>query len=552
MDRMPQPWDYLVVTASNAAQADSYERQLRLRRETGLLSQAREVLVVPDPGGRRAGSGGSTLFCLADIINRQQLPDARTSADQPPPEDVLRRLRILIIHAGGDSKRLPAYGPCGKLFVPLPGETCSALGWTLFDRMASTLLSLPAREQGAGQVVVASGDALLLFDPDAFQPAPGGVTALGSYAQPEAARRHGVFSVAGDGTLRLYLQKPSPEEQQRMGAGDRSQRSVLDLGLMSFDAATAAAWLKAFDFGYGPDAAFGCTAAMREEILGRSLDLYREICCAMGAEATPEHYLAATRASGSSWGEQALAALFPALHRVPMRVSVARRCGFLHFGTTRQLVDSGLALLEHDQGTAPASSRIIVNCEVGSGVAVTGSRAWIEGCRIKASVSFGGGNVLVGVDVTEPLALPAEACLDVWPGSSRHGTPVCFVRCHGFRDAFKDKVGAGALFCGKPLLEWLGVVGAKPEDVWSGDVSLEDRTLWDARVSPAERSSAEYRNWLWMYDPGSATAAQRLAWLAADRYSAAEIALRSDQSAFHDRRAAIREKAVPPASRRQR
>jgi hypothetical protein len=193
-----------------------------------------------------------------------------------------------------------------------------------------------------------------------------------------------------------------------------------------------------------------------------------------------------------------------------------------------------------------------VNCEVGSGVAVTGSRAWIEGCRIKAPVSFGGGNVLVGVDVTEPLALPAEACLDVWPGFSRHGTPVWFVRCHGFRDAFKDKVGAGALFCGKPLLEWLGVVGAKPEDVWSGDVPLEDRTLWDARVSPAERSSAEYRNWFWMYDPGSATAAQRLAWLAADRYSAAEIALRSDQSAFHDRRAAIREKAVPPASRRQR
>jgi fucokinase len=130
MDRMPQPWDYLVVTASNAAQADSYERQLLLRREMGLLPRAREVLVMPDPGGRRAGSGGSTLFCLAHIINQQHSREAGTSANQALPEDVLRRLRILIIHAGGDSKRLPAYGPCGKLFVPLPGETCSALGWT--------------------------------------------------------------------------------------------------------------------------------------------------------------------------------------------------------------------------------------------------------------------------------------------------------------------------------------------------------------------------------------------------------------------------------------
>jgi fucokinase len=550
MDRMPQLWDYLVVTASNDAQADSYERQLLLRREMGLLSQAREVLVMPDPGSRRIGSGGSTLFCLADIINRQHSRDPETSANQALPENVLRRLRILVIHAGGDSKRLPVYGPCGKLFVPLPGETCSAAGWTLFDRLASTLLSLPAPEEGAGQVVVASGDALLLFDPDAFQPAPAGVTALGSYAQPEAARRHGVFSIDDYGTLRLYLQKPSPEEQQRAGAIDGSQRAVLDLGLMSFDAATAATWLKAFEFGYGPDAAFGCTAAMREEILSRGLDLYREICCAMGTEATTEHYMAVARANGSSWGEQALAALFLALHRVPMRVSVARRCSFLHFGTTPQLVESGLALLEHDQGAAPAFSRIFVNSEVGSGAAITGSRAWIEGCRINASVSFGGGNILVGVDVTEPLVLPAEACLDVLPGSSRHGKPVWFVRCHGFCDAFKDKVGAGALFCGKPLLEWLGAVGAKPEDVWSGDFPLQDRTLWDARVFPAERSSAEYRDWLWMYEPGSATAAQRLAWLVADRYSAAEIALRSDQSAFHGRRAAIRDKVAPPASRR--
>jgi len=32
-----EPWDSLIVTASNAAQAAAYEAQLRLRRELGLL-----------------------------------------------------------------------------------------------------------------------------------------------------------------------------------------------------------------------------------------------------------------------------------------------------------------------------------------------------------------------------------------------------------------------------------------------------------------------------------------------------------------------------------
>ena len=67
-------------------------------------------------------------------------------------EAILGRLRILILHAGGDSRRLPAYSPCGKLFVPLPGESHSALGLTLFDRLAPSFLALPRgrRRPGGG------------------------------------------------------------------------------------------------------------------------------------------------------------------------------------------------------------------------------------------------------------------------------------------------------------------------------------------------------------------------------------------------------------------
>ena len=112
MERIRGPWDYLIVSASNDAQAAGYEAQLKVRRELGQLAKARVVCVVADPGGRRIGSGASTALCLRRVIE---------------DEGTLAGKRILIVHAGGDSKRLPAYGPCGKIFVPLPGSCEGAL-----------------------------------------------------------------------------------------------------------------------------------------------------------------------------------------------------------------------------------------------------------------------------------------------------------------------------------------------------------------------------------------------------------------------------------------
>src|SRR6478672_9624668 len=121
-------WDYLIVTASNERQAAAYDEQLSLRRSHGLLPHVREVLVVTDLEGRRIGSGGSTLQCLAEVLAHE---GGTNSA-----EATLSRLRVLIILAGGDSRRLPAYGPCGKIFVPVPGVSDSAVPMTLFDQLA--------------------------------------------------------------------------------------------------------------------------------------------------------------------------------------------------------------------------------------------------------------------------------------------------------------------------------------------------------------------------------------------------------------------------------
>jgi fucokinase len=525
VSRGPGVWDYLIVTASNRSQALAYEAQLRLRQQLDLLPQVRRVEVVADLEGKRIGSGGSTVYAIAQVLNFERPATPADFQDTAAITAILRDLRILIVHAGGDSRRLPAYGPCGKIFVPVPGESQTGLAMTLFDRLAPVFLDLPEGLPGQGQIVVAAGDALIQFDASSVRFPDRGMTALACYAAPEEASRHGVFCLEAGHAITLYLQKPSLAEQQASGAINRFGKTALDVGIMSLDAAAAAVLLRTF--GSAP-------------LLSRGVDLYREICCAMGSAATLDRYVKSARASGSAWSYEMLADVFPALRQIPFHVQVLPRCGFLHFGSTRQLVASGLALTMHDQGIAPAITTLPVNNALADGGSIAGPDSWVEGCRISAPLDLAGCNVVVGVDIREPMSLPRKACLDVLHGWDRCGAGIWFVRCYGIDDTFKDAVSQGARFCGLPLAEWIAAVGADPRDIWPSTVDPPDRSLWNARVFPAETAADGFRNWLWMWAPESATAAQKEAWLSADRYSAAESALLADHQAFHARRHAIR------------
>jgi hypothetical protein len=199
------------------------------------------------------------------------------------------------------------------------------------------------------------------------------------------------------------------------------------------------------------------------------------------------------------------------------------------------LVESGLALMEQAQGMLA-----INNNSMAGGATITGDNSWVEGCRLRAPLELAGWNVVVGVDVDEPLRLPREACLDVLRGRDRRGGAVWFVRCYGIKDQFKDSISKGARFCGRPLLDWISAVGATPNEIWPDRQDPAGRSLWNARVFPAEQAASGFRRWLWMYHPETAGAAEKRAFLSAERYSAAETAVLADQDAFHSRRIEIR------------
>lgn len=136
-------WDYVVLTASNAHQASAYEAQIEARK--GFLPARTRFLVIPDEGGVRVGSGGATLSVLKAIRDRESRFGGK---------------RILVIHSGGDSKRVPQYSALGKLFSPVPHELPDGRSSTLFDEFLIAMAAVPGRIREG--MLLLSGDVLLL------------------------------------------------------------------------------------------------------------------------------------------------------------------------------------------------------------------------------------------------------------------------------------------------------------------------------------------------------------------------------------------------------
>ncbi len=139
-------WDYVILTASNEQQAEGFRKQIADRQK--FLPRGTKFVAIPDRDGRRVGSGGATLEDLRYLYEQEGSFDS---------------LRVLVIHSGGDSKRVPQYSALGKLFSPVPHELPNGRSSTLFDEFMICMSSVPSRIREG--MVLLSGDVLLLFNP---------------------------------------------------------------------------------------------------------------------------------------------------------------------------------------------------------------------------------------------------------------------------------------------------------------------------------------------------------------------------------------------------
>ena len=156
---------------------------------TGLSRE--EYFCTNDPVGQKLGSGGGTAWLL-----QQAYVASLNDKDAETFSQWLGREKRILLHAGGQSRRLPSYAPSGKILTPLP-----VFRWERGQRLSQNLLSLqvPLYEQmmkaapESLHTMIVSGDVYIRAT-QPLQPIPDAdVVCYGLWLGPEIAKNHGVF-----------------------------------------------------------------------------------------------------------------------------------------------------------------------------------------------------------------------------------------------------------------------------------------------------------------------------------------------------------------------
>ncbi len=526
-------WDYVVLTAANEHQAAGYRHELALRTSGNgpmgaFFPASQQTLVVADPPGFRIGSGGATFYVLRQILKRQKALGDKRGFDS---------LRVLLIHSGGASQRIPQFSPLGKIFMPLPMVRPDGQLMTIFDHLYLMTAPLPPK-LGAG-MLVAAGDVFLLFDGGAIPSQPSGITALGIRAPAILGQGHGVFipSVSGNKMAQVTkvsfplvagtLQKASVAELSQAGAVDARGNVLIDSGLVHFDAA-ATSKLSNLGAVYTP-------AWNRRH--RRSIDLYADII--------PAARLGASPPDTHEPGAVLIRDMQRAFESTPLCCHELARSHFQHLGTTRQFRD---AVTGRDH--SPICSLFQQNVRLAADVIKTKARVYqsviaaatshigrdsvVENCLINSPIMIGAGAMLsnVTVDATSVLRVPENtlvygAALRV---ARQRGTVI--VVC-----GVNDDPKTDHSLCNLSLKQWLKLARVKPRDLWPA--GEKKRNLWTARLYPMWGANEDWSDILWLARPQTATAAQRTAWRKARRYSMGEVLALVDAAAMAEHRDTI-------------
>ena len=255
---------------------------------TGLTPD--EYFCTCDPIGHRLGSGGGTAWALHQA------------------EEWLGSERCIILHAGGQSKRLPSYAISGKILTPIP-----VFRWERGQRLSQNLLSLqlPLYEKIMAmapehiRTMVVSGD-VLIRTTQPLQPIPDAdVVCYGLWLDASIAKNHGVFVSrrCTPSVLKQMLQKPSVKTLSDL---QHDHFYLTDIGIWMLSDKAVALLKK---------------RSMTSENTFKAYDLYSEFGCCLGTE--PTIY------------DEELCQLSVAI--VPLGGGE-----FYHFGTSREMISSSM------------------------------------------------------------------------------------------------------------------------------------------------------------------------------------------------------------------
>ena len=343
-----------------------------------------------DPIGHRLGSGGGTTWLLQQA------------------RDWLNGERCIILHAGGQSKRLPAYAVSGKVLTPVP-----VFRWERGQRLSQTLLDLqmPLYERMMEQAprrlttMIVSGDVYIRAAERLGDIPDADVVCYGLWLDASIAKNHGVF-VSDRRTptiLKQMLQKPSPE---RLSDLLKDHFYLTDIGIwMLSDRAVRLLEQRSTvpsDSVAGSPTDTATVPAVSPSGL-KEYDLYSEFGCALGTNPTIDD---------------------PELKELSVAIVPLPGGEFYHFGTSREMISSTMAIqnIVNDQrdimhnDRKPHPSIFTQNAIMHYKFTDQNYNIWVENSYVGPRWTLTHDNVVTGVPENDwDITLEPGECIDVVP-----------------------------------------------------------------------------------------------------------------------------------------
>ncbi|PWA21019.1 hypothetical protein CCH79_00007242 [Gambusia affinis] len=480
-------WDVVAVTAVDGSQKEAYELQIREKVERKELPVGAQYKVFSDPPGCKIGNGGSTLYAL------QQLNDIYGKA--------LSNMRIILIHAGGFSQRMPSASALGKIFMPLP------LGNPIYQMLELKLamyVDFPSQMK-PGFLVTCADDIELYSIPEEERVSfdKPGFTALAHPSPLSVGTTHGVFVLDPSehssyqemehSSCQCFLHKPSIDEMRDSGAVCTNQNGLFSMSDSEFVYTDSTYYM---DF----KSAKSLLNLLNElGPLNCEIDAYGDFLQALGPKATIEY----TKNTANVTKEESSLVeirqkIFHLLKGMPLNVILLNNSKFYHIGTTSEylfhltedeafrgelgLLSSAFSVnaTENFSGCCIMYSVLDPSCSVEAGSVV-------EYSRLETGVSVGGGSIISGCWVSPGLSVPAGAFMHTL--CVTHQKQIRFVTVFfGIKDNLKQSVTSPAHveeleFFGLNLAKCLSHWGMENERLeFSGDAS--SCSLWNACLFP--------------------------------------------------------------------
>jgi len=481
-------WDLVVISAGDESQETWYKAQLELKKESGDLPRV-PYLCVADPPGPRIGSGGSTLHILTKL--RQDFGDE------------IDNWKIIIIHAGGYSKRLPSHSCSGKIFSPLPIHTGKGGPYQMLDlKLAMYLPFMEIMEPG---VFITASDDIEVFNMDKVEIEERKGESITALAHPSSlyiGTTHGVYvmkdlSVNHErlqdvSTCLEVLQKPSVDLMRSRGAVIKTENDE-----------------KVYS-----DSAFWFDAALTNKLI----DLYKDIgpldveMCIYGdlltclGERDDKHYIGKLYASDEGKKDTDVKKqIYEKLGQTDLAILSLHQSKFYHLGTTQEylhgLTNDKYLRLELNLENIVCSKikmddnkiqGIVLNSVINKATSIP-QDSIVEYSIFDAKVFLGPKTILSNIHIDHDLDIPAGFLYHTIPVTIDGGRKYVTVAFHNTDDMkFTSDVNVSQnLLYGGKLLDKLYT--AAPERFNQKTVFPESTSasLWNARLFSAKETMSE-------------------------------------------------------------